>query len=109
MKLIDCFAHGAQGFAQFRFFLSLGRYLDEGNCSESQDTEHRDRDHQLDQREAAYATSARHSWFRFSAHLRNYQLTSHGHRGASQLWIGLSKRGDSYSMFGRDFPEVVSL
>ena len=50
MKLIDRFAHGAQGFVQFLFFLSLGCDLDQRNRAESQDTQHGDRDHQLDQR-----------------------------------------------------------
>jgi hypothetical protein len=49
MKLIDGFAHFAQVCAQFLLFLALDRYLNEGNYSECQDSEHGYRDHQLDE------------------------------------------------------------
>src|SRR5712692_4451918 len=51
MKLIDRFAHLAQGVMELLLFLSLDRDLDQWDNAERQNRQHADRDHQLDERE----------------------------------------------------------
>src|SRR6266853_1577485 len=41
--------------------------------------------------------------------LRNYQLVPDRQHAAAYFWIGLTQSGDSYSVLGRNLPEVVSL
>lgn len=48
MKLIDRFAHLAQGLTQLLLFLSLDRDLNQRNNSERQNRQHGDRDYQFD-------------------------------------------------------------
>ena len=60
MKLIDGFAHFAQGRAQLFLFLSLDGNLDERDDAQRENGEHGDRNHQFDQCESGLPLTIKH-------------------------------------------------